>query len=264
MTAYGRQRVTGKVDSAALGYIPLPTATRALWIAEDCSSVGDGNAVSSWVDRINGYTVSNTSTARPLYRATGLGGRQASLQFDGTNDVLIYTASNPISTATSGTIVVVGDVPVPASGGATMWGSGDDASATRYMLGCIIAGNKLVAQMQNASTLDQYSGVTTVNTPMIYEWESIGTESQQAIWRMRSNNSLLTLANMNGSNLGKWFGTVAGRDRFGIGALPYNNTINNYLGGHIAMVLIIDAELSPSERISLYQWISAYYGIAAA
>lgn len=265
MTSYGRQRAPGKTDPAALGLAPFPASTVALWVADDCSAVGDGNAVSSWVDRIAGLSASNTSTARPLYRATGLGGKRPSVQFDGTNDVLTVTASNPVSVSSTGTIIAVADVTTPVSGGCSMWGSGDDGSSTRYILGPIIAGPKLVAQADTGGgSADIMAGNVTAGVPSIYEWEAVGVESLKPLWRLRQNNSILTLTAQANSNNGRWFAAVTSRDRFGIGGLPFNNTVNNFLNGHVALLVVIDAELTPAQRVAIYQWLAAQYGIAVA
>lgn len=265
MTSYGRQRAPGKTDPATVGVAPFPASTVALWVADDCSAVGDGNAVSSWVDRIAGLTASNTSTARPLYRETGLGGKRSSVQFDGTNDILTITAANPVSVSSTGTIIAVADVTAPVSGGCSLWGSGDDASSSRYILGPIIAGPKLVAQADGgAGSADIMMGNVTASVPAIYEWEAIGVESLKPLWRLRQNNSVLTLTAQANSNNGKWFAAVTNRDRFGIGGLPYNNTANNFLNGHVALLALIDAELTPAQRTAIYQWLSARYGIAVA
>lgn len=248
MVAPGRSRTPGPVDPLAVS--PFPTSLTHWWLADDLAAVGDGNAVSSWTDRISGVAVANTSTARPLYRATGLGS-QPSVEFDGSNDSLVYSASDPVATTNVGAVIAV--VTFGATTG-SVWSSGDDAVSTRYMFGNLTSSRLRMQAAQNASA-DVVSFSQSTGTG-IFEWQANG------IWELRKNNAVQAFTVDGGANVGRWFGGVTGRDRFSLGSLASNNTQNNYLTGHIASLMILNAPLTDPQRAPLYGYLSDKYSIA--
>jgi hypothetical protein len=239
----------GRVD------FPLPAiaSQRAVWVANDLA-LSDGAAVASWTDRVSGYNPSAAGTLQPLYRTTGINGRPA-VDFDGSNDILAYTAANGIGGTTLGCAIVVMEMEV-ASSEYRILSSCDEASTVRYWTCGTVTGNQMTTANRNNDTADSLNG-NDVMTTGIYclEWSSSGTTTA-----MRRNNDPQTVSVTSGANNGDWIGDITARDNFTIGALKRTST-TNFFNGKIALIMVADAELSTDDRTTLYGWISDYYGI---
>lgn len=235
---------------------PGVASTRAVWWATDLS-VSDGAAVSSWVDRVNGFTVSQaTSARRPTFDADGLNGRPA-LLFDGSDDFLGLNASGALSTATQGCVVAV--VRPTAFTGRVVWASSDVATIEWNVLGSLQSNNLAVQQKQIVGargSSDIVRGKSTLSAvPQLWEWASNGTA-----YSLRLNNVIESpYVVQEGSNSGDWFGDTPNRDNFTIGALLRTALVTPTYAGHIAFLGIYDAPLSNADRTALYAWLHSYY-----
>lgn len=101
MTAYGRQRIPGPIDAAAISVEtdPPEVGWHAAWWAADVS-LGDGDAVSTWNDRTgNGRDLTQATSGRyPLFRPTVSSlNNKAAVEFDGTDDYLRWTSGSGLS-----------------------------------------------------------------------------------------------------------------------------------------------------------------------
>lgn len=238
---------------------PIPTGSVAHWKAEDLLlTMRDGAGVPGWMDRLSGNVVAQPApSARPLLAVDGIGGRPA-LVFDGSNDVLVQTNPAPVSTATTGSVLAVVDYTV--TGSQWFWSTGDDGSSVRYMGGASDGTTQLRVQSNNNTPGGADVVYATPPTgPTIIEWTSGG-----GAWTIRFNNTPQSLTVASGSNNGRWFGGVANRDRFALGALVFNNTTNQFFNGRMSELLVVDGAMSAEERSDLYGLWGDRYGIAVA
>ena len=232
----------------------------ACWIADDCSAVGDGNALTNWVDRKNSLTVTQgTEANRPLYRATGIGGQPA-VDFDGANDMLQYVAADPVSVALSGHVFMVLR-PDAVGLQQSPWGSADHSSNTQQVQTRVGTGDNLEFFQVNADTHDYIRGNGTIlaNNNYLAEWASTGSAYQ-----LRLNGTGQSLTQVLGANTGDWFGDTPGRDSFCIGSIRAAVGFDNFFNGKIAMLLVVDGAISAGDRAALHAWVAAKYGITIA
>lgn len=246
----------------------LASTIVAEWWASDLA-LNDGDPVSSWTDRIGGVTLTNTLTARPTYRSAHIGGRPA-VDFDGSNDVL--WVSNQLSNSTLGTVVAIVLVDT-TSGSRGVWSSGDEASASRYLLGTSSTSasggtGRISFEAANGGALSPHlrGNTTTLSTatPYLLEWSSVGASHV-----LRVNGVEQSLVFLAGTANGRWFGGVTARDSFALGALKFNGTATAYFDGAIAYLAVFNegtqfanAGLITDDRAAILAWARAHYGIA--
>lgn len=256
-----RQRYKTSSSGGGSSFNPKDiTGCVACWVADDCSSVGDGAAVSSWVDRKNNLNLAQaTGTKQPLYRASGIGTAPA-IDFDGTDDLLVYAAANAVSTAQSGHIfaVIRGDATTAAREDAIACTS-DEASTSR-LVGVSREANKLYGRQANGSGFDAVFGGTTLGatTSYLIEFGSSGT-----VFSMRVNGTAETLGVSVGSDSGDWFGDSTARDNFTVGGKKTTSE-SAWFDGRIAFVLVVDGTIASGDRTSLHAWVAAKYGLTLA
>lgn len=234
---------------------PPITSTAAMWWASDLA-VADGDPVSSWADRVNSVTVSNSGSNRPTMDADGAGGRPGVRFQRSSTQYLVSNAQ--LSSALSGCVVAV----VAFTGGhastiQVVAGAGFSGGNTRFnRFSNSGSTEKARLYQRNNDTAGVVSGGTNLGTSLrTIEWSSNGSA-----WTIRVNGTAETLSVDSDSNNGDWFGDTDLVDRFAIGAevasallFPFDGTLA-YLG-------VFNAELSTDDRSALYAWISSYYGI---
>lgn len=231
---------------------PAIASTVGAWWADDLSAVGDGNAITSWVDRVN--SLSAVSSGSPVYDVDGLGS-MAAVNFDGVNDC--FRVASNISTSTTGCVVVVSQVTTPASD-LCFWSAADESDVDRYLQANHWSSKPGIGRDNDGLLAGIRATGATTTSPQVTEWSSSDTA-----WTIRINNTVQFVTVEIGSNNGSWFGDVTGIDNFMIGALR-RTTEAKYFLGKIAYIGVFDAELSSEDRTALYNWISSYYGIAVA
>lgn len=247
----------------AVRHTPPPVAsTAAVWWAGDLA-VANGDPVGSWVDRVNGVTVSNTSTARPTFNATGIGGKGA-VVFDGSNDYLEVAAA--LSSAATGSVVAV--IKDPVAGGA-VWAQSLASSAVIYSYQ-IANGGSPAALRYDHSTWSWSRGASaivkrgqTVITSGTFITEITCTTGRTHTMYLNGAAETITTT-MDSGAVGGWFSGLTGANRWTIGALTFNDTRVGFLNGAIAYLGVFNAPLSAEDRAALYAWLGAYYGITVA
>lgn len=251
----GDQALLGLSGDAGAEPPPSIASTVAVWWASDLELV-DGDPVSTWVDRVNGVTVSQTGSARPTFDADGAAGHPT-VNFDG-GDWL--GMSSALSSGQSGCVVAVAQIADPLEG-QSLWSQGVAGSTTRYLLGTTrySTGGQIESQQRNNDVDDVVRGSTAVpaNTLVALEWSSAGTSYQH-----RLDNVAQTMTASNGFDNGDWFGDITGTNLWTIGGLRYSPPVG-LLVGRIALLVVLDAQLSVEDRAALYGWISGYYGVGA-
>lgn len=237
---------------------PDVTSQVARWWATDLvGTYADNDLVSSWTDDVSSFTLSASGSARPTFKTSGINGRPA-VDFNGTANILRYAASSAVSTSSAGCVVVVMEADDSSS---TVWGSCDEATAVRYLLGqytTFTNVNFMVNQGNNGGA-DLVRGNTTVSTATPYVFEISSNASAYSIVVNNSTESLTVFA---GANTGNWFLNTTLRDSFTLGGVQDSGGASSFMDGRIAFVLVADAQLSNHDRIALYNdWITPYYGI---
>lgn len=252
----GTMGAIGARPAASTGPPVLASAV-ATWWADDLATA-DAGSVTSWVDRVSGITLS-TLTSAPTMRRTGGANSRPAVEFDGTNNALGVSASDPVSVASQGCVVVVGQVTTPTNGN-IVWASSLDTANNRYIYGCcrFPSVGELEIQQTSAGGSDAVRGSTAVpaGTPCLMEWASSGIA-----YAHRLNNATQTMTASAGSNTGDWFADTPLRNRFTLGAVAYNNSVISYNAMKVSLVMVADAELSSGDRTALTAWVASYYGL---
>lgn len=243
-------------------FAPTDITGCQLWLeASDCSAVGDGNAVTDWVDRVSGHTFTQgTAANRPLYRATSNIGSKPALDFDGTNDRL--TLGSAAFSNTAGTVftVVRHDTDVAQ----TYYSTNDNATATRF---CRQAGrvggtggqnDTLQIRQRSADTADNVVGnndAIVINTNYVCCTGSTGTA-----YFMEINGTAQTLQVVGGADNGDWYGDTANRDNFCVGALE-SSSPSEFMNGLIAEIIDYNVALTSTQIDQVTAYLGAKYGI---
>lgn len=230
-----------------------------VWVADDIG-LSDGAAVSSWVGRIGGDDAAQaTGSKQPLYRTTGIGGQPA-VDFDGTDDALIYTAADGGLTGDSGHVfaVVLFDGLGGTYGEHVVWETADVASNTRYVQGTVISTGKPRVSERNASTVDEVEGGTSLGTGVGYflEWRSTDTA-----YELRVDAALESLTVITGANSGDWYSQAGLRDNLAFGSTG-GLSQSLYLNGKIAALVFVGGSISALDRNALHWWVQQKYGIS--
>lgn len=253
----GRMGAVGAKPASPSGPPVLGSAV-ATWWADDLATA-DGGSVTSWTDRVSGIALTTFNTA-PTMRTTGGANSRKAVEFNGTSGSLGINVANPVSNASQGCVIVVGQVTTPTDG-ESIWSSSTMSSTTRYLAaaGKFGVGNgQIELQQRNNDTADVVRGSTVLpaGTNCLMEWSSSGTA-----YAFRVDNATQTMAATGGANTGDWFADTT-RTHFCLGVLAYNNTGISYNAMKVSLVMVADAELSSGDRAALNAFVSSYYGLS--
>lgn len=129
------------------GFDPASITQKGVWFDwRTLAAVGDGNPVSTWVDRNGLYTAENSGTARPTFVADDGDGKGAVL-YDAVNDNLQFAATNADLWGPDGYLEMwcVVKIPAAAAGNENFFNSAfltgtavsftDNPSSTRWYFG---------------------------------------------------------------------------------------------------------------------------------
>jgi len=219
----------------------------------------DGQPVTTWSDKSgNGedFTQSTTSS-KPRYD-TGQQGGLPSLYFDG-GDFLIH--GDKLSESTQGDIFIVGsrgnnyNIQFHAA-------TSDDATTEQY-LGFNISVGNAASPTFAVETIAYYSpfdvaqgGTLTAETPSLIEWNSTGSAFGISI-----NGSAQTITTRSGTDSGKWWGDMPGRDNWTIGALMRTSAASFLTAAYISEVIVYDTKLTTSQRTDIETYLNDKYSI---
>lgn len=241
---------------------PIAAGASAIWWATDIG-LSNGASVDSWAPRVGSATLSQTSTRRPTFQTSGIGGRPA-VQFDGTDDILEATGTAPfIMNAGTGTVVIVGQGSNSGTEGWWWSSARNDAGVTldRYYLGGPMnAGGGTPYQRMQANIGDVSASIaycTPTTSATTWEWT---VDSGPATWKIYKQN--VNQTPLSGTAKTMWFDDVTNRTTFALGGLLYwGNVRVGFLNGKIAFCAVYDTPLSGDDRTRLYRWINRYYGL---
>lgn len=239
-----------------------------VWVADDIAQA-DGSAVASWVGRIHGWSLAQAvGGKRPLYHSasTILNG-QAAVMFDGTDDELLYTAADAVSTADTGHVFVVceSDGSLFGAHNQILWCTVNNVPGSHHLYGSFSEpGSGPPASLEtafrdtDAGTFNevQTTDILDLATGYLLEVSSDGVE-----WHLHAQNCRIDTTAIVGVNGGQWFGDLSSRDLFCVGALEELGTFTPF-HGEIAAVIVIDGVLSNDDRSALNSWAIQKYGLA--
>lgn len=222
---------------------------QALWWAEDLG-LSDGDPIGSWVDTVSGITLTQTSTRRPTFKISGVGGKPVA-RLGGSQSMNVNTGTKPF-TSLSGTVIGVMSF-ANTSAQHTPWIAGD--SASNYFGGIHRATGKIavehVRSSANRAKIDGNSTLTN-NTPTLVEWTSDGSA-----YGLQVNGVAQSLTVVGGANNGDWFGDCT-YSIFSLGALIDTYSFHN---GDIAFLAVLNQPISSGDRAALLAWAKDHYGI---
>lgn len=261
----------GVLGGAATAWTPSKVTGLQLWLRADAGvftddaattpATADGNVVAVWKDQSgNGYDISQTTNEkRPLLRlaANGINGRAAVL-FDGSNDIMVRTVANWLSSDSAGTLAAVYRLPTLVANSAIL-ASADEAGSGNYIFFHPyrnVTTKTLYVRQINADTEGLVRGGTdqAVNTTYLVVWRSSGTA-----YTIRENNGNEVLTVVGGANNGDWFADTANRDNFSIGAMKFNNTETFFTNALISEVILYNSNLTGADLTNLETYLNTRY-----
>lgn len=247
---------------------PGDLAGIAIWLRADDIGQADASAVASWVDRIGSYDFAQSAAGQKPTFYTSTSARlingQPTVSFDGTDDLLRYAGI--VGTPTSGHVIVVCQITVPAVAAATSLFSSADESTTLYYWSQSLyrptSDTLITVQQKNNDTQDLIDGTTTAlttGTDYVLEAASSGTA-----YTLRVNGTSQTKNAVSGADTGDWFGDTPNRDSLVVGALKRSSEVQ-FVAADIAEVIVVnDSTISAGDRSSLNSYLTSRYGITMA
>lgn len=255
---------TGLIIKPKTSYTPSDIEGMDLWFKADAIiGLSDGDSVESWVDSASGYNFAQENTdSQPTYQTGEVNGEPV-VRFDGTDDYL-YTRET-ISNATEGSVFVVYKMStyvallgrtILSSGrqsGVDMWYFSSQQSVTNN-------DNKMYVYGEIAN--DGGNAVFTTDEVTLTDYVIGNVTSDGSTWKIYKDGVEQALSIRVGANTGAWWGDVANRTGFGLGA-AYDGDAFNYFIGDIAEVIVYDRDLSDTERQGVESYLSTKYNIGS-
>lgn len=247
-------RTTTVVDDE---FTPSDVGDLILWLSADSITLSDDDAIASWVDKsASAYDfVQAAAGAKPTYK-TGIVNGQPVARFDG-GDYL--EVSNIITTATEGSFFAV------------YANTGDNTNTvlcSTDIAGAIVYWWHRVYDVGGGNVYTCFIG-RSVDQDIPYGDTDIGTgfhihthESSDTAYTLRLDGSDEGLSFLAGSDTGRWWGDIPNRDVVTIGARHTNITVDNFLTGDIAEIILYSSKVSSGDRGLIESYLSSRYGIS--
>lgn len=227
--------------------VPKSISGLTLWFAADkLTGFNDGDAVTTWPDLSgNGYDVTQgTAGSRPLYKTNIFKGLPA-LLFDGSNDYLENTASDPFTAGAARTIIIF--LKATAN---TNWSGIQFRRSTLYWgYTSALYGD---TYMFRGDGVNASGNTTSISSQMAYQ-------GQPALLTLRAPGSGGThTIRFNGANgvvaAGSTPASESGTTGFYVGRV-----LSTYMNGHIAELLAYDSNLSDANCLLIEKYLAAKY-----
>jgi hypothetical protein len=212
----------------------LDAAAIATWLA------GGTGYIVTWYDQSGGAR--NFTQADPLKQpvyASSVMGSKPCVSFDGAADTLVNTSN--FYSGQSGLALILWQIPSALAGVVQrLFSSAVTTAASPYMVlnGMVSSTNKNISVQTSGGSV-RGSTVLAANTPYLGEWVSTGSA-----YGLRINSVDEALTVSSGADDGTWFGDIAGRTNFAIGALKFNNTEAGFAKAQIAEIILLDGDQS--------------------
>lgn len=236
----------------------IPSSLKSWWNAEDSSRITQSsNAVSSWVDETDTYTLAqSTAGNKPTLVAAGSGaiGGAQHVDFDG-GDYISRDAAT--GTGSLGEIWVAYDYD-GAGANQALWSEANNSTTTYTLSYCQGAtNNKPSGAWRGSGIVNVWlptSATTSVNTSIVTRNYSTDTAY---VLEINGVSAALTLSS--GSNDGSWWADT-GNSRSAIGCY-YNHTTGQFFNGQVYAVILIDgANLTTAEAAGLRAYLAGAIG----
>lgn len=231
----------------------------ALYLRADRGITLDASGnVETWADQSgNGNNVTQATAAqRPSYVSGAFGGK-AGVAFDGTDDLL--TSASVFLTGSSGLVMGLLRHTGDSVGNATLLGSSDTASATRYcfMSAKVSAANPSVRLLvrDDATFNNTGEGPTDLEDNRDY---IIAFRSSGSAYQLRIDGAIEPITMDSGADDGKWFADVTARDNVTVGALTRSDGDLTHLTGRIGVLLVYEPDILDHEVAKLERALRAW------
>ena len=242
---------------------PSDVPNLGLWLESGWGITRDGsNAVSAWLDRsANAYNFTQSTGAnQPVWTESEFGGN-AGLIFDGTNDSLEVSVSNPFSSSQSFSYFAVHKSQANNNDN-NYFGMGDLGGTDVFLLAkgdnTNIRTNGIRIATVLAGTLNEVAGGTAINDNAS---KLITIESNSSAWsgRLRGVSETLTVVTNGGSNNGNAPGDFTTLDNITIGMFRRNTT--SFARSNFAAILFYTSQISSSDRTKVENYLISKYGL---
>jgi lysophospholipase L1-like esterase len=227
-------------------------ANHAATVLSAAGQAQNGQAVTSWVDRIAGsISFAEVSGSGPTLKTDGPNSTRY-LRDDGAAKYLRYAASSALNHS-AGDIFIVAR-PRSVTGLQCLFASADEASTSRS-LSVLFNNLAFECSQNNAGTADRLAGEDRgpLDGFCLLNVRSDGSETFIAV-----NGFDQDLTASTGSNAGDWFAETSARDNVTLFALR-TSAIGNYFNGDIAEVIVTNAHLSDVERSYFLAYLREKY-----
>jgi len=244
-SAVARKRASSFTD-------PTDIAGCQLWLdASQITGLNDGDAVATWSDESgnDNDATQSESTYRPLYK-TNIVNSKPVVRFDGSNDYLeLDSAVSALGAECSAFIVSA--FPDTSPSYVTLLGHGV-ASATDYTQLAYDTSGYLTWRRKSAGAGPQVTGNADLTDGVFRICTAIGN----------ANGSIARLG-IDGGTYGSSATTfsITGTLSY-IGVSRYNGSLEQYMKGDHAEVIVYDSALSDSDRGNVESYLSTKYNIA--
>lgn len=220
-------------------------------------TASDNGAVSIWNDQSGGnhHFSQSTASKRSVYDVNILNGINA-IDFDGTDDLLVFTEANALSTATSGAFFCIVTPQASTLTGA-IFSTCDTGVSDEYFGIATILGIPCILQQNTSGTQNVTMGTTVLASGTSYILSFI---SDGSAWRIRVNGVEETLQVTSGANNGNWIGDTANRDNAAIAAVK-NDTENTFWNGRIFHPVLLDGPVTEKQITDTEAWLSSISGL---
>ena len=255
-TASGTAGGTGATEITAL-YIPTPTFHYDAQFAEGFQT--SGSSVTRWDDTAGSllHAAQGTGANQPTL---GGSGATSHVDFDGTDDYVVFSGTLTGMTSTSGELWAVFELDGLGTDG-TIFAVGNSGSSTQYFGLRVNSSNKLEVFENNSGTPDIAYGSTTLTTGQVYV---VRLRSNATTWTLYLDGVAETLTVSSGANNGDWWGDVGTRNRLALGALV-RSTVANYFNGKLYEVVGWDSSgklITDRMATQILAVTRAYWGLS--
>jgi hypothetical protein len=262
-----------KMGETTVLWTPKKIESLRLWLRADIgifvddtgtiAAVSDGDMVGLWKDQSgNGYDVSQgTDDKKPLLKLTTNGiNNKPVLLFDGSNDILIRTVANWLSSDSSGCAFIVINLTSPLQDYQYLLCTADQADVVCYVFFSPYVDSSHIHTeigQRNNDTATFVDGNKTILAGSTYV---IKFGSNGIAYNQRCNGEDLIVSARAGNDNGDWFADSANRDNLTVGGMKRTSE-QYFVKGKIAEILVYGVNLSGANLARVENYLRSRYGV---